>query len=135
MVTQTTQEPVVTLGEDHVVPQRKKTTNAPKKQKIQVKRPVKNVEKQVAPAIPKKKLPFVKDNDPRGKDACLTCKDSEQLEEKLRGEVGYQACFIPTTGVPSFKPPRISPPADKGKRVDLFPQVPRKKAFAKRLAW
>ncbi|KAK1381595.1 hypothetical protein POM88_028339 [Heracleum sosnowskyi] len=115
VVTQTTQEPVVTLGEDHVVPQRK-TAKEAKKHKIQVRRPVKNVGKQVAPAIPRKKIPFVKDNDPRGKVACLTGKDSEQLEERLRGEFGYQACFMPTPGLSSFKPPRTSPVTDNRRR-------------------
>ncbi|WOH06484.1 hypothetical protein DCAR_0625912 [Daucus carota subsp. sativus] len=46
--------------ENHVVAQRKKTPKEAKRQKIQVRRAVKNVDKQ--------KLPFVKNNDPTGGD-------------------------------------------------------------------
>ncbi|XP_017257144.1 uncharacterized protein LOC108226663 isoform X2 [Daucus carota subsp. sativus] len=60
VVTQTAQEPVVTQDENHVVAQRKKTPKEAKRQKIQVRRAVKNVDKQ--------KLPFVKNNDPTGGD-------------------------------------------------------------------
>ncbi|KAL1808584.1 hypothetical protein ACET3Z_025574 [Daucus carota] len=45
--------------------------------------------------IPRKKLPFVKDDDPKGRDACLPTEESKRLEDNLRGEVGYQAYFMP----------------------------------------
>ncbi|KAL1821071.1 hypothetical protein ACET3Z_015940 [Daucus carota] len=62
VVTQTAQEPVVTQDENHVVAQKKKTPKEAKRQKIQVRRAVKNVDKQ--------KLPFVKNNDPTGENTC-----------------------------------------------------------------
>ncbi|KAL1823755.1 hypothetical protein ACET3Z_010533 [Daucus carota] len=34
--------------------------------------------------IPRKKLPFPKDDDPKGKDACLTGEKSKKLEDSLR---------------------------------------------------
>lgn len=65
--------------------------------------------------IPRKKLPFVKDADPRGKDFCLDGSNSNHLEESLRGEIGYQAIFMPTPGLLPYRPPRATTPAvDKG---------------------
>ncbi|KAL8116025.1 hypothetical protein AgCh_022495 [Apium graveolens] len=59
--------------------------------------------------LPKKKLPFVSNND-QGKDHCLTGTQSRSLEDTLRGPLGYQAVFMPAPGQSPFSPARGTTP-------------------------
>ncbi|KAK1394130.1 hypothetical protein POM88_013186 [Heracleum sosnowskyi] len=102
-----TEEAVLTQTEEAVLTQEEAPIIPPKKKPVKPKFPAK---------IPKKKLPFVKNTDPAGKDFCLTGSKSKQLEANLRGIVGSEAVFVPTPGLTAYKPPTSSPPAK-----DLFP--------------
>ncbi|KAK1351361.1 hypothetical protein POM88_054409 [Heracleum sosnowskyi] len=102
-----TEEVVLTQIEEAVLTQEEAPIIPPKKKPVKPKFPAK---------IPKKKLPFVKNTDPAGKDFCLTGSKSKQLEANLRGIVGSEAVFVPTPGLTAYKPPTSSPPAK-----DLFP--------------
>ncbi|KAL8112935.1 hypothetical protein AgCh_020304 [Apium graveolens] len=119
------QDPVVTQEDTRIVKGKQV-----KRQKLQVRRNVKKADKGIedeAPVesqaeepmvtqestvepikIPKRRLPFVKDDNPASKSFCLTEDKSNELEENLRGAVGDKALLIPQPGVSQFKPPRTS---------------------------
>lgn len=56
------------------------------------------------PVVRKKTPP----KDPAEKSTFLSTKESQQLEENLRGEVGYHAIFMPTPGLLPYRPPRTA---------------------------
>lgn len=58
--------------------------------------------------VSRKKLPFVEDDDPTGRDICLTGTILMQLMNELRGKVGYQAIFNSATSLSTYMPLRTT---------------------------
>lgn len=73
---------------------------------------------------------FMKD----GKVACLKGKYSKQLEYNLKWKNGLpEVLHSSTRSSFFFRTPGTNPGTNKVKRSDLCPEVPKKKAWAKRL--